>query len=138
MTGQEKIFANLGAAKKQIGIGINRGMRLAGLALQADSQNVVPVEFGVLKASAFTRAEGAGFTTIVNVGYTASYAIFVHENVEMKLKGKERRPAPPHIGRYWDPAGRGQAKFLEQPFRATVNRTVEFVVKEIQKQVGFK
>jgi hypothetical protein len=114
------------------------GMRLAGLALQADSQRVVPVEFGVLKASAFTRAEGSGLKTTVTVGYTAAYAIFVHENVEMKLKGQERTPAPPHIGRYWDPAGRGQAKFLEQPFRASVNRTVEFVTKEIQKQVGTK
>jgi len=57
----------------------------------------------------------------VMVGYTANYALFVHENVEMKGKGLPRRPNPPHKGNYWDPAGRGQAKFLEQPFRELKN-----------------
>lgn len=51
----------------------------------------------------------------VVVGYTAAYALYVHENVEMKWKGKKRRK--PHKGFYWDPQGRGQAKFLEGPAR---------------------
>lgn len=51
----------------------------------------------------------------VVVGYTAKYAIYVHENIEMKWKGLPRRK--PSKGNYWDPAGRGQAKFLEQPAR---------------------
>ena len=49
------------------------------------------------------------------VGYTAAYAVHVHENIEMKWKGLPRRK--PHKGNYWDPQGRGQAKFLEQPAR---------------------
>jgi hypothetical protein len=136
VTGQELVFANLKVANTAINAGLSRGLRLAGLALQAESQLIVPVEFGNLKASAFTRAQGAGGDTVVSVGYTALYALFVHENVAMKLKGEERRPSPPHIGRYWDPAGRGQAKFLEQPFRASVNRTVDLVMKEIRKEIA--
>lgn len=68
----------------------------------------------------------------VIVGFNASYALYVHESIEMKLKGVPRDPRKrsgikhqknPRSrkfnpkGKYWDPQGRGQAKFLEQPFR---------------------
>lgn len=51
----------------------------------------------------------------VVVGYTAAYALYVHECIEMKLKGQPRRA--PSKGFYWDPQGRAQAKFLETPAR---------------------
>ena len=98
-----------------MGVGCNRGLKKAGLLLQRESQKVVPVDLGVLKASAFTRETGAGFATVVYVGYTAAYAIYVHELVGMKLKGQPRGGG--HKGKYWDPQGRGQAKFLEEPAR---------------------
>jgi hypothetical protein len=60
------------------------------------------------------REKARGKDASVVVGYTAATAIFVHENVEMKLQGQ---PRPKGRGLYWDPQGRGQAKFLEQPFR---------------------
>lgn len=67
----------------------------------------------------------------VIVGYTAAYAVHVHENIEMKWKGlprtgmrfgKENKKTGISVkeaarGNYWDPAGKGQAKFLEQPAR---------------------
>ena len=54
----------------------------------------------------------------VIVGYTANYALHVHENIEMKWKGLPRLPNPPHKGNYWDGSrSPGQAKFLEQPAR---------------------
>ncbi len=115
VTGLEQILANLKMRNEQIAAGISRGVKLAGLALQRESQTLVPVDFGVLKASAFTRAEGSGYSTKVTVGYTAAYAIYVHENVEMKLKGLPRQK--PHKGFYWDPQGKGQSKFLEEPAR---------------------
>lgn len=54
-------------------------------------------------------------TVSVIVGYTANYAVHVHENIEMKGKGLPRQK--PHKGLYWDPQGKAQAKFLEQPAR---------------------
>jgi len=48
----------------------------------------------------------------IAAGYDAPYAIFVHEAIEMKLKGKKR---PSGIGVYWGPSGK--AKFLEDPAR---------------------
>ncbi len=61
----------------------------------------------------------------VLVGYTAAYALFVHESIEMKLKG-QKRPKP-HKGRFWDPQGRAQAKFLEAPARENRKQYAEII-----------
>ncbi len=61
----------------------------------------------------------------VVVGYEARYAVYVHELIEMKLRGLDRIGKRPdgsqRAGKYWDPQGRGQAKFLEQPTRELSN-----------------
>lgn len=66
----------------------------------------------------------------VIVGYTAKYAIYVHENMEiwppgMRLKGV---PRPKGQGRYWDPQGKAQPKFLEQPARDLKNELARIVI----------
>lgn len=60
----------------------------------------------------------------VVVGFTAAYALYVHENMEiwppgMRLKGKPRKP--PGKGLYWDPQGIAGPKFLEGPARELSN-----------------
>lgn len=85
----------------------------------------------------------------VLVGYTAAYAIYVHENMEiwppgMRLKGLPRgqglrrdpktgvvyvpksllstgKVSGKHRGFYWDPQGKAQPKFLEAPARELSN-----------------
>ena len=114
ITGLNQIKANMAAKKAELGGRAEVGLKLAGLYLQGQSQNIVPVDTGFLKASAITRAAGRGWNTLVTVAYTALYAMFVHENVEMKLRGQ---PRPGGKGHYWDPQGRAQAKFLEAPSR---------------------
>jgi hypothetical protein len=83
--------------------GVERGLKKAGLLLQRESQKIVPIQWGVLKNSAATRATGSGVNTVVVVVYTASYAIFVHENLE----------AAHAVGK--------TAKFLENPLKKLVN-----------------
>ena len=114
VTGTRNVLANMAMRKAQVAAGASTGLKLAGLLLQRDSQSHVPVEFGPLKASAYTRATGKGFDTVVDVGYTAAYAVYVHELVAMKLKGQ---PRPSGRGQFWDPQGQAQAKFLEEPAR---------------------
>ncbi len=80
----EKVFEKV--AKKQAKR-MEVGLKKAGLFIQRESQKIVPVEFGLLKNSARTTAEGKGFDTEVNVSYETSYAIFVHENLDAKHKG---------------------------------------------------
>lgn len=61
------------------------GLIEAGLRLQRESMKIVPVDYGNLKASAFTRAEGQDTPyVVVTVGYTAAYAVYVHENLDAK------------------------------------------------------
>lgn len=71
------------------------------------SKQRTPREYGNLVNSAYTR-RAQDEEMSVEVGYTAAYAIWVHENMEQKLKGKPRASG---LGVYWGPAG--QPKFLE-------------------------
>ena len=84
----------------------------------------------------------------VIVGYTANYALYVHELVDMKLKGKPRgsgggrntktgrfKKRTGRKGKYWDPQGKGQAKFLEQPFRE-MNQELYDTIFKTTKALG--
>lgn len=86
--GVDKVVANLRIAGRKIADRISAGLYKAGLYLQRESQLIVPVQLGNLKASAYTRKLGSGERTDVIVGYTASYAVFVHENPKA-AHGKE-------------------------------------------------
>jgi hypothetical protein len=89
---------------------------------------------------------------IVAVGYTAKYALAVHEDEEMKWKGFSRDPRIRRIemggdaskarprprkrepkGKFWDPQGRGQAKFLEGPARRDAHIMRNIVANAILK-----
>jgi len=129
VNGVREILVNLDIKQALLLKKFEEGLVKAGLHLQRVSQGKVPVEFGNLKASAYTRKKNSGAKTEVYVGYTAEYALWVHEKVGMKLKGKPRRPSPPHIGRYWDPQGRAQAKFLEEPARTEVPKMRSIIIE---------
>jgi len=111
--GTKAVLANMKKKFVMIQAQHVQGLKAGGLVLQAASQKQVPVDHGVLKASAFTRKTGTGFGTNVNVGYTAFYAPFVHE-AKMVLKGQERTGEGAK-GRYWDPQGRAKSQFLAGP-----------------------
>jgi hypothetical protein len=87
-----------------------------------DKVNTVLLQLGK-KYAAETPAE-------CTVGYEAEYALAVHEDVEMKLKGI---PRPSGIGVYWGP--HGQAKFLEQPARVNAKEYAR-LVKDVLKSGG--
>lgn len=126
VTGWNEVSAGLKLKKAKLDELIPKALGAAGLFLQGQSQRLVPVDFGILKASAFTRAAGKGSATVVNVGYTANYAMFVHEmpsGLDPARFGRERQPGNPSRGHFWDPSGRGQSKFLEAPARDSGNRT---------------
>jgi hypothetical protein len=112
--GLKEVLKNIRAQDKKIQKGAENGVKKAALLLQAASMRLVPIEDGVLRNSAYTRVTGKGAKTVAHVGYTAPYALYVHEAVGMVLKGK---PRPSGKGRYWDPAPRATAKFLEIPYK---------------------
>lgn len=113
LKGLDKVLKNLNKKVSQIEGRTIGGLLAAGAIVQAESQRRVPVEYGNLRASAFTRkALDTRNKKAVEVGYTAAYAMFVHENIEQKLKGE---PRPSGLGVYWGPDG--EPKFLENAFR---------------------
>lgn len=79
----------------------------------AELQNLEKLVRQLRDRAARVRRDGQ---VVVAVGYTARAALWVHENIEMKWRGKPRRSG---IGVYWGP--NGQAKFLEQPARELSN-----------------
>lgn len=114
--GVDTVIRNLKRSQQRLATGTERGLRAAAKHLLAESQELVPVEYGELKASGTVQVSGKGFSTSPTIVYTAPHAIFVHENTEMALRGVKRKSG---IGVYWGRpnAPLGQSKFLEQPAR---------------------
>lgn len=123
LRGEAEVMHNLNKEIADIVGATPGGLMAGGLIVQRAAQAGVPVEYGNLRASAFTRkamfgggltgaldlASGLGSKPAVEVGFTASYALFVHEDMEMKLAGK---PRPSGLGVYWGPHGRPQFLIL--------------------------
>jgi len=128
----------LKAKKKEHAAGVQRGLTKAALMLFRWSQELVPVQTGNLKASGTVRREGTGFGTIMVIAYTANYAIYVHEDLELR-HGQEFNDwygeliADPHSDKkIWFNRGvNQQAKFLERPFRENFDRLLEIIREEV-------
>ena len=89
-------------------------MRKACLLVKRRSQIIVPVQTGNLKGSADTDVGFVGGKLRGIVFYTASYAVFVHENLKARhKKGK-------------------QAKYLEQPLKESVREIAMILGGEIE------
>lgn len=134
--GLPQVLSNLKRAGKKVAAGVERGLKKGGLHLQRCSQKIVPVNMGNLKGSSFCRSiGGVGFATDIVVGYTAKYAVFVHEDLNkahgeafnVKYAEKIAAGLPGFKG------GRGpgqQAKFLEKPARDERRTIIRIVQKE--------
>lgn len=97
------------------------GLLAGGLMIQGEAQRRVPREYGNLVGSAYTR-KAQDDPNAVEVGFTAEYAVWVHENREAKLKGEER---PSGLGVYWGP--KGEPGFLANAVSAKMRAVVEMV-----------
>lgn len=106
VTGLDDVLENLNKAIAKIKGDVIAGLLEAGLLIERESDKDLPVEFGNLKGSSYTRRHPTD-PDAVQVGYTAAYAVFVHEATEEKLRGE---PRPSGLGTYWNP---GKSKFLE-------------------------
>ena len=127
--GVDKVMASLNKEIKGIEGRTMGGLLAAGLKdVQAPSQKRVPVEYGNLRGSAFTRKAQDG-TLAAEVGYGAASALFIHENLEQKLKGKPRQSG---LGVYWGP--QGEPKFLER----TVSENQDAIVKTVADHAEVK
>ena len=139
VSGIDEIIRNLKRVDAQIGRGVARGLKRGGLLLQRASQEIVPVDKGPLKASAFTRnVGGSGFKTDIIVGYTALYSVYVHEDLEATHGEAYNRKyaeeiADPNNKRFRSRGANQQAKFLEQPARNLRPVILKIIHQEAKK-----
>jgi len=98
------------------------GIFAGGFIIQAAAQENAPREYGDLARSAYNRKTQGG----TEVGFDAAYALYVHENMEQKLRGQ---PRPSGLGTYWNPGG---PKFLER----AVNEKSQDVLDEVARRVA--
>jgi hypothetical protein len=113
ISGTAMVVTNIKKAGIKLGAGLERGLKRGGLYLQRHSQKITPVDTGNLVGSAFTRnIGGKGFKADVIVGFTANYAVYVHENTNARHK-------PGRV-----------AKFLEKPARERRKEIIQIINDE--------
>lgn len=117
---------SLRALSKEIGVSIEPAAFAAALVIQGKGQDNVPVEYGNLRGSAYTQRIVKGAET----GYSAEYALYVHENMEQKLKGE---PRPSGLGTYWSPGG---PKYLERAVNDNADEIQRIFEAYIAKALG--
>jgi hypothetical protein len=110
--GVDKVAPKLKNMSEAHGRAFNRAIRRAGLIVQRAAQEKTPVDTGLLRKSARTEAEGAGFKTQVSVSFSSSYAIYVHEDLEANHEV-------------------GEAKFLERAAMEKKQDILDLVKKEV-------
>ncbi len=118
VTGLKEVIAKLRLVDKRLSVSTRRGLLKSGAFVLRKSKEIVPIEFGPLKASGDMKPIGEGWKTDVVVFYTASYAVYVHERTELKHKpGKS-------------------AKYLEKPVRQYKLAILKIIAKEAKKGIS--
>lgn len=133
--------AELNRALAGIGGNTENGINMAGEFVKGESQELTPVDEGVLANSAFVRRIGNKVAPAVEVGYTAKYAAAVHE-APMTLKGQPRANfgktgagesfgGGSGKGNYWDG---GENKFLEKAVVRNITAIYNIIKKFAEKK----
>lgn len=104
-----------------------RGLLAGGFVIERDAKKRTPVERGNLRASAFTRYH-PNKEDVVQVGYGAAYALFVHEATDEKLRGQLR---PSGLGKYWNP---GESEFLAKAVQDKKDEVVRVAAQYIRRR----
>ena len=112
--GLQEVLANLNARAEAIEGATVAGLYAAGLHLEARAKPLAPVDTGNLRGSGYTRKASED---TVEVGFSAAYAIYVHENLEA------HHPV-------------GQAKFLEAPLREDADLMLEIIANTARGAVA--
>lgn len=117
LEGQKDLEKRLLAERDAKLKGLRKGLLKAGYLLQRLSQEIVPVEFGVLKNSARTNdVTKKKEKPETQVSYGTAYGIYVHENQEAK-----HAPGKTH-------------HFLTRPLREKKKTLVETIASEAKIQ----
>ena len=125
--GTRAVIAGL---RKPINKYINEGKRRVGLAclhLQRESVKEAPKDLGNLHSSKFIRMMGTPVKPVGWVGYSAVYALAVHENPRSGKTGGKSPSGRPY--KHW--ARRGKWKYLEDPYKREQRKIKQILAGKI-------
>ena len=108
MVGKSKVMKNLNDALSKINNKTRKSLVLVGILVKGRSQALTPVDTGNLKAGHYTSIGGGKNNPTVEIGLTAPYAVYVHEDLNAN------HPT-------------GQAKFLEQALEASTGEIITII-----------
>lgn len=103
-----------------------RAIKSATYIIRTESATLTPIDTSTLINSQFDTVEVSGTRITGKVGYSANYALYVH-NSSGKLKG---RPRSNGNGTYWSPGG--ETQFLTKAAQRTKD-LVDGVIKKEMK-----
>lgn len=132
VVGIDKAIANINKKLARVGDVSYGGLLAGGAVVLRDAQLHVPVEYGTLRQSGYVR-KGQRSTRqdpSVEVGFTASYAIYVHENLQAKWRGQPRKSGR---GVYWGP--QGEPRFLANALQRNQEEVLELVANHARDGV---
>ena len=133
VTGEAELLRKLQREVKNIRTDEIRALDDVTRFVKSEAVNLAPVEFGVLRNSAFNVVFMRMKKVIGRVGFTADYAGHVHE-MPMKNQGAPRKGKSPEgndrKGVYW---GDGENKFLQKAITRNIS-TIRRIIKNRLKR----
>ena len=113
ISGIDRVLANLNRSIVGVKSRSRQGLQAAALVVLGASKALTPVDTGNLRAGTYTKLIGGMDRPGAEIGYTASYAVFVHERTEL------HHPV-------------GQSKFLETALKQKAKQVLEIIRKTVK------
>lgn len=113
--GIEKVSMNLNKKLAEFTVGSMKGMIESAALIRYDMEKTppyIPIDTGNLRASWTVNSGYIGKNPIVVMGFTAEYAVYVHENMEPSVK--------------WSRPGSGP-KFFEAAFKRNTQKMIRLI-----------
>ena len=120
LKGVATVQRNLRSLGLRAPVAVGRALRRLGEEIMTDAKLLTPVDTGALRASGHVQGPTLGPEVAVTLGFggpSAPYAVYVHERLDL------RHPV-------------GQAKFLEEPFKAKASQIPERIAAEMRAEVA--
>lgn len=129
--GRTRIVNNLSAFTEKVQVRAARSMTAALVVIGSEAAARAPQDTGTLINSQFKNVRRDGARIVGSIGYTADYALPVHE-AEGKLKGQ---PRPKENGRdhgvYWGP--HGEPEFLRKGAEAARSEVERILIAGLKE-----
>jgi len=154
LEGVEQVLRNINVASEKMGRAAERGCIAGAKFLRNESLKLVPVQLGALRSSCYKPKNigGKGFKADIVIGYTADYAVWVHEDLvaqapparaahgkffnikhAAEIAAAKGKAAGTAKGGMFNRGSLEQAKFLEQPLRDKRKEILQIIANAIKQ-----